>query len=203
MKLHTLISSSLLVLATSTSAYANNFSYNYVELGYAAITDFQVTEGIVIKGSYDLANNINVLGQDLTNNLNLVADAFVSTASDSGNVDADSYRIGVGYHTPLSSGTDVLAELGLFNVSAEAGNGIIKRDDSGYQFSAGIRHKLKEKIELQGRVNYKNSDDISERNYVAGARYYFKPNLSVGAEFNTGADDGSELLTTSLRWNFK
>jgi len=194
MKLHTLIASSLLTLVTMSSAHANNFNYNYVELGYAAITDFEVDGGVVVSGSYDIKTNINLIGE-----------AFVSTSSDSGNVDIDSYRLGVGYHMPLSHQSDVLAEIGLFNVSAEASSrGItVNRDDSGYQFSAGIRHKLSEKVELQGRINYKNSDDISERNYVAGARYYFKPNLSVSADFNTGADDGSELLTTSLRWNFK
>ena len=194
MKLHTLIASSLLTLVTMNSAHANNFNYNYVELGYAAITDFEVDGGVVVSGSYDIKTNINLIGE-----------AFVSTRSDSGNVDIDSYRLGVGYHMPLSHESDVLAEVGLFNVSAEFNNRgtTINQDDSGYQFSAGIRHKLDEKIELQGRVNYKNSDDISERNYVAGARYYFKPNFSVAADFNTGADDGSELLTTSLRWNFK
>jgi len=194
MKLHTLLSSSLLVLITANSAQANNFNYNYVELGYAAINDSEIEGGVIVSGSYDIKENINIVG-----------DVFVSTSSDSGNVDVDSYRLGVGYHMPLSNQTDVLAEAGLFNASAEAsGGGItINRDDSGYQLSAGVRHKLAENIELQGRVNYKNSDDISERNYIAGARYYFNPTLSAGAEFNTGADDGSESITTSLRWNFK
>lgn len=196
MKLHTLISSSLLVLITSTNAHANNFNYNYVELGYAAITDFEVDEGVVISGSYDIKENINIVGE-----------AFVSTSSDSdtADIDLDSYRLGVGYHMPISDKTDVLAEAGLFNVSVEASSrGItINRDDSGYQLSAGVRHKLAEKIELQGRINYKNSDDLSDRNYVLGARYYFNPAISVAADFNTGAEDGSELITTSLRWNFK
>ncbi len=196
MKLHTLISSSLLVLTISTSTYANNFNYNYVELGYAAVTDFEINGGVIVSGSYDIQENINIIG-----------DIFVSTGSDTDNVDVDldSYRLGVGYHMPISGKTDVLAEVGLFNVSAKANSrGItINRDDSGYQLSAGVRHKLAEKIELQGRINYRNSDDLSDRNYQLGARYSFNPAISVGADFNTGAEDGSESLTTSIRWNFK
>jgi len=185
-----------LALCSITGAYANNFSYNYAQAGYSFINDFDVDQGIKISGSYDVTYNINVLGS-----------YFISTSSDSkqaDDVDLDVYTLGVGYHADISDATDVLAEIGLFNTNADVkvGGITVNTDNSGYTLSAGVRHKLQDNIEVLARFDHRNSDDITDNSLTFGSRYYFKPNWSAGIDFNTGADDGAESITGSLRWQF-
>lgn len=181
----------------TTTAHANNFNYNYAQIGYSAVNDFDVDGGITVSGSYDVQENVNLFGE-----------FFVSTSSDSDiadDIDVDIYTFGVGYHTPISDKTDILVDIGLFNTNAEATTGSIsiERDDSGYELGLGARHKLTEKVEVNARGEHKNSDNLTDTTYTLGARYHFNPAISAGIDFNTGADDGSETITTSLRWNFK
>jgi len=190
------IAISTLSLLSLTNASADTFNYNYAQAGYSFINDFDIDQGIKISGSYDVAYNINVLGS-----------YFISTSSDpkqADDVDLDVYTLGVGYHADISDTTDVLAEIGLFNTSADAkiGSHTVNKDDSGYTLSAGVRHKLQDNIELQARFDHRNSDDITDNTFTLGGRYYFKSNWSAGLDFNTGADDGSESITGSLRYQF-
>lgn len=189
--------STLAISAVMTNASANNFNYNFAQVGYSFINDFDVDEGVIISGSYDVKENINIIG-----------DYFMSTSSDSAiadDIDVDIYSFGIGYHTPVSDKTDVLAEIGLFNTDSQAtARGItIDSDDSGYKLALGARYKFSEKVELRARGDHRNSDDLTDTTLTLGGRYYFNPAISAGLDFNTGADDGSELITTSLRWNFK
>lgn len=187
---------SILALCSLTGAYANTFNYNYVQGDYSFINDFDIDQGVKISGSYDVSYNINVLGS-----------YFISTSSDSkkaDDVNLDVYTLGVGYHADISDSTDVLAEIGLFNTNLDVkvGSMTVNRDDSGYTLSLGVRHKFQEKLELNARFDHRNSSDVTDNTFTLGSRYYFKPNWSAGIDFNTGADDGSESITGSLRWQF-
>lgn len=198
MKLLPLITISTLAIAgMMTNAHANNFNYNYAQVGYSAINDFDVDGGVIVAGSYDVQENVNIFG-----------DFFVSTSSDSDvadDIDVDIYTLGIGYHTPISDKTDILADIALFNTNAEATTGAfsVERDDSGYKLGLGARHKLSEKVEVNARGDHRNSDDQTDTTFTLGGRYSFNPAISAGIDFTTGADDGSEIITTSLRWNFK
>ena len=199
MKQRTLMMVSTLALTglMASTAHANNFNYNYAQLGYSFFNDFEIDQGVTFSGSYDVTYNVNILGS-----------YFISTSSDSDradDIDLDNYTLGVGYHTDISDKTDVLGEIGLFNtnVDAKIGNVTVNTDNSGYNLSAGVRHKLQEKIEVNARADHRNSDNVTDTSFTFGGRYYFKPNISAGLDFNTGADDSSESITTSLRWNFK
>jgi len=194
MKRLTLISISTLALSgILTSAHANDFNYNYAQLNYTFFNDFSVDQGISVAGSYDVMDNVNVLGN-----------YFVSTSSDD-DVDIDNYSLGLGYHAPFSYSTDLLGEIGLFNTNADVkvGSTTINTDNSGYFMAVGARHKLKEKIEVNARAEHRNSDNVTDTHFTFGTRYYYKPNVSFGAEFDTGADDSSESISGSVRWDFK
>ncbi len=194
MKRLTIISISTLALtSTLMAAQAEEFNYNYAQLNYTFFNDFNVNQGISVAGSYDVMDNVNVLGS-----------YFVSTDSDN-NIDIDNYSLGLGYHAPFSYNTDLLGEIGLFNtnIDAKVGSTTINTDNSGYFMAVGARHKLQEKVEVNARAEHRNSDNVTDTHFTFGGRYYYKPNVSFGAEFDTGADDSSESITTSLRWNFK
>lgn len=182
---------------TNTAKADTNFSYNYAEVGYSFINDADIDQAVKFSASYDINYNVNLLGS-----------YFMSTSSDSpraDDVDINAYALGIGYHADISDSTDVLAEIGLFNSDADVrvGNVTVNSDNSGYTLSAGLRHRLQEKIEVQARVDHRNSDDVTDTSYTFGGRYYFKPKWSAGLDFNTGADDGSESIIGTLRYQFK
>ncbi len=195
MKRLTKISISTLALTSTllcTQAQAEGFNYNYAQLNYTFFNDFVVDQGISVTGSYDVMDNVNLLGS-----------YFVSTSSDK--VDLDSYSLGLGYHSSFNYNTDFLGEIGLFNSSADTklGNTTINSDNSGYFMAVGARHRLHEKVEVNARAEHRNSDNVTDTHFTFGGRYYYKPNVSFGAEFDTGADDSSESITSSVRWSFK
>lgn len=184
------IAISALTLFGLTSVNADTFNYNYAQIGYSFINDFDIDQGIKVSGSYDVVDNINVLGS-----------FFKSTSTDSKIVDdLDVYTLGVGYHVDMSDSTDFLAEIGLLNSSVSTKVG--SNDDSGYTLSVGVRHKLKDNIELSARFDHQNTDNVTDNIFTLGSRYYFKSNWSLGFGFNTGADNGSEGITGDLRYQF-
>lgn len=190
------IAISTLSLLSLTNASADTFNYNYAQAGYSFINDSDIDQGIKISGSYDVAYNINVLGS-----------YFVSTSSDSkiaDDVNLDAYTLGVGYHTDISDSTDLLAEIGLINTNTDVKIGSKKTniDNSGYTLSVGARHRLQNNLELQVRFDHRNTKKLTDNTFTLGSRYYFKSNWSVGLDFNTGADDGSESITGNLRYQF-
>lgn len=195
MKILPFITISLLALSSSmTSVHANNFKYNYAQIGYTFINDFKIDQGVKVSGSYDVGYNVNILGS-----------YFLSTSSESNtDIDLNVYTLGLGYHADMSDATDVIAEIGLFNTSADAkvNNITITNDDSGYTLSAGVRHKLQEKIEVLARFDHRNSDNTTDTTFTLGGRYHINPRWSVGVDFNTGADDGEESVTGNFRWEF-
>jgi len=199
MKLQSYLTNSVAISALTlfglSGAYANTFNYNYAQASYSFINDFDIDQGFKLSGSYDVAYNINVLGSYFLS---------TSTADDKRIDNLDVYTLGVGYHSDISDATDVLAEIGLFNSNVDGKIGATKfnRDNAGYTLSLGVRHKLQDNIELHARFDHRNSDDVTDNTFTLGSRYYFKSNWSVGAEFNTGADDGSESITGDLRWQF-
>lgn len=195
MKILPFITISLLALSSSmTSVHANNFKYNYAQIGYTFINDFKIDQGVKVSGSYDVGYNVNILGS-----------YFLSTSSESNtDIDLNVYTLGLGYHADMSDATDVIAEIGLFNTSADAkvNNITITNDDSGYTLSAGVRHKLQEKIEVLARFDHRNSDNTTDTTFTLGGRYHINLRWSVGVDFNTGADDGEESVTGNFRWEF-
>ncbi len=195
MKRLSLISISTLAFAAMlNSAQAEDFSYNYAQLNYTFFNDFGVDQGISVAGSYDVMDNINILGS-----------YFSSTSSGDKLDKLDNYTLGIGYHAPFNYSTDFFGEAGLFNTSADVkvGRTSVNADNSGYFFAVGARHKFRDKVELDARAEHRNSDNVTDVHYTLGARYYYKPNVSIGAEFDTGADDSSESINTFIRWNFK
>ena len=199
MKLQSYLINSLAISALTLfglpGAYAKTFNYNYAQASYSFINDFDIDQGFKVSGSYDIAYNINVLGS-----------YFISTSSDSkvDDVDLDVYTLAVGYHADISDATDLLAEIGLFNSNVDGKIGATKfnRDNSGYTLALGVRHRLQDNIELNARFEHRNSDDVTDNTFTLGSRYYFNPTWSVGLDFNTGADDGSESITGDVRWQF-
>jgi len=180
----------------ASSVQASDINYDYAEVGYALINDFDASGGVVLSGSYDVFDNINVIGS-----------LFISTSTDStafDDIDITTYSLGFGYHTASSDTLDFFVEARLLNTDTTATTKGIKvnQDDTGSMMSFGVRTQLNDKVELLGRIDRRNTDALSETVFTFGGHYERNKNLSFGLEFNTGADNGSEILTASMRRNF-
>lgn len=179
-----------------SSVQATNIDYDYVEVGYTLINDFDASGGVSLSGSYDIFDNINVIGS-----------LFVSTTTNStvfDDIDVTNYSLGFGYHSATSDTLDFFVEARLLNTDTTATTKGVKvnQDDTGSMMSFGVRNQLNDKVELLGRIDRRNTDAAGETVFTFGGRYERNKKLSFGLEFTTGADNGSETLTASIRRNF-
>lgn len=182
--------------AFSSSVYANNINYDYMEVGYSLVNDSGASGGFTLSGSYDVYENVNVIGN-----------LFINTTTDKSvadNIDANAYTIGLGYHYNYSTEMDFFAEALLLNTHSTATKSGLKvnKNDTGYVAAVGVRSPLNDKVELLGRIERRNSNDLSETVFTFGALYKYSEKTSLGLKLNTGAEDGSEALTASVRWNY-
>jgi hypothetical protein len=184
--------SALSLFALTANAQANTINYDYMEVGYSLVNDSIVSGGITLSGSYDIYDNVNVLGN-----------LFISTSSDKpapSDAEVTAYTIGFGYHKSISEKMDVFAEALLLNTDTTVGS--FNKDDTGYVAAIGVRSPLNDKVELLGRIERRNSDLLSETVFTFGGLYKYSEKTSLGLKLNTGAEDGSEAITASIRWSF-
>ena len=186
-----------MTLSTSlVTVRADDISYNYAQVGYSFVNDSDITGGVSLSASYDVYENINLLGN-----------LFASTSSDSAvaeDINAKVYSLGVGYHSGLTEKTDLLTELSLLNSHSSIsikGGGKTKINNTGHIISIGTRTQLNEKMELLLRADKRNSSDPSGTVFSIGAVYKLNNKAALVGSLNTGASDGSEVVTTSVRWN--
>jgi hypothetical protein len=177
-----------------SSVQADDINYDYVEVGYSLVNDSNATGGVTLSGSYDVFDNINVIGN-----------LFISTTTDNtiaDDVDVTSYTLGLGYHKKYSDTLDFFGEFRLLNSDSSGSHkGVdVNVDDTGHVLAVGVRSKVNDKVEFLGRLDRRNSDVASGSVFTFGARYKYNEKASLGLDFNTGASDGSETLTASIRW---
>ncbi|MEE9352737.1 MAG: hypothetical protein V3U78_10805 [Thiotrichaceae bacterium] len=189
------------VLALScaiSSAYAGDFNYNFVEGALITndIEDADTTFGL--KGSYDVATNVNIVGSFFSTGLPDVNGVDVSLSS---------FSIGLGYHKPMSEKTDFVGDIQYINydIDLSQGNAFASVDvGDGFGVNAGIRHSFSEKFEGEASVNYIDLDfdnlgSGSDTSFSATGRYLFTDNVSASLGFST-ADDSDVMA--ALRYSF-
>ena len=135
-----------LAAALPISAQAGELSYNYIQGGYSAAnvdgTDFN---GFGLKGSF--AFNENFYG-------------FASYDSgDESGVDLYQTSLGAGWHT--SGDTQWFVEASFVNNEIDYGGGF-SFDDDGYSVAGGVRAKLSDKFELNGKLTYTDVGDFGD-----------------------------------------
>lgn len=118
--------------------------------------------------------------------------------------DADEITVGVGWHEPVGTNTDVIFDINYLYVDVEVcGAGLcISDDDSGYSANAGLRSLMSnDKLELAGSVGYADSGSGSGEVGVAGsARYHFNDSFSGAILAGFGEDVTSYGVSFRLAW---
>ena len=188
-----MLRSSLLLglFAFSAAANADDFSYNYVQIGYgeaeidAGIGGDIDGDGPGIFGSLSLTESFHVFGE-------------YQTADFGSGVDLNQLEAGLGYNVGLSESVDFVARLGYVNMEVDSPSG--SADENGYSVGVGLRGQLAEKWEVNGALDYVDLDSDSETRAKAGFLYNFTDAIAFGAS-GTWWDDVT-VYQLNARFNF-
>lgn len=188
-KLKTLLAGALLVPAIGFAA--EPLSHNYIEASYLNIDLDNVNvdgDGFGLKGSLAIAPSWHLV-------------AGYQQADLDGNVDFNTWNVGVGYNMDLNATTEVIGRALWVRSEIESGSSSV--DDDGLGLQALLRGRVIEALELEGGVQYVDfgGDDGDDTSFVAAGRYSFTPAFAAGVGVEL-SDDVSQW-TANFRYNFK
>lgn len=175
------------LLAFAATAGAQDFGYTYAQASYGSVSvDTGIGDidgdGLGVSGSYGFHPEFYVAGEYQTADLDL-------------GVELDVLELAVGWHTPLSDQLDFTAEFGFVN--AEMGTS----DDDGFMIGAGLRGALTDAVELNGGIDYIDTEFLDETRLEAGFLYSLTDQMTVGAEASFW--DDITVYQLNLRFDFE
>jgi len=160
--------------------------YTYIEANY------------VWQDPEDFEDNLD--GWEITGSLELPLNFFLQATyidQDSDFDDVTRWRLGAGWHIGLIARLDAYGILSYEHV--EFDNSDVDIDEDGVAGEIGLRFLLTPKIELNGRILWKDVEE-SEAGGGVGARFYFSDSLSVGANYDI--TDNNDTALAGLRFEF-
>lgn len=165
--------------ALGSSAYAEGLSYNYVEGRYIH-TEFDDAgfdfdgDGVGLSGSFEIGEMWQAIAQYETSDLDF-------------GLDVDRFRLGGGFHSPLSDRVDFVANF--FYTRLDLSGSGFSADDDGLGMSVGLRGLAADRFELAGFVEYVDLDDSGDDTSLRGeAWYWFTDRFAAGASIDSGDD---------------
>lgn len=164
-----------LALGVTTAGAAADFSYSWVDAGWARADVDDVDEngdGFFVRGSVGFGTSW------------FASAGYRQVSFDSGgfDFDIDLVDIGFGGHLPLSTNIDGVARISYLDASADGPFGS-SADDEGYGISAGIRALAAPQLELEASLEYTDFDEAGDSTGAKlGARYHFTSAWAAGIE---------------------
>lgn len=185
----------LTVILFAFPAFADDISYNFVELGYQRISfdddpvpgsDFD-GDGFGIAGSFELGENAFIAG------------GYSQADFDFG-VKLDTLSLGVGYHVGISDNLDFYGMLSAIRVDGSI-SGLGSADEDGYGAQIGLRGMIGDRFELSGSLAYVDLGDGADGTEVgAGLQYYVTERFAVG--LSLGVDEDATSYGAGVRLYF-
>jgi hypothetical protein len=176
------------IVLSPLAAQAEDLSYSYAEGGFAQLDIDGISDkldGYYLRGSVGFADRFFVAADYLDVSKN--------------GVDTQLYTVSFGGHLSLSDQVDLTGRAGY--AGTEAGGYGFNASDDGYVVGAGLRARLAEHFELEGKVDYYDFSDSGGDTVVGvAARYFFTDQIAVGAEYQHF--DGANLWGAGVRWSF-
>ncbi|MBL8202120.1 MAG: hypothetical protein JNK40_14220 [Chromatiales bacterium] len=208
-----LVSTAALLMSYSVfAADASDIAFTYLEGGWTEADgdDFNSTDGFGIAGSLGFGSNFYAqAGYSMLN----------SDSTDLGySVDVDTWSIALGYHTRLTTNSEMFFALGWFDSNADFKNSGDLGDTDGFNVESGVRYRASDTMEFGGALVYTNGtvdggnegsnydyNDTSVRIY---GQYFIMPAWSVGLRAGLSGSGGGSLassgdsLTLFTRYSF-
>lgn len=190
----------LLTIVVSLAASANPLSYTNLSIAYTErdIAD-QDYDGYKIAASIALSEALFVFASQESLESQK---QFVIASSLAQTIDADSTRLGLGYHTPIAESMDVLVSIAYLQ-SEQVFNQLLE-DVDGFELALGLRVKTTDKIELSGIFTQQSLDESKTGLVDFAARYFVKSGISIGAGYRLEMDKlgDNDQLIVDLRFDF-
>lgn len=200
-------------LALGASAAHADLSYTYVEAGYMDFNDngdFD-TDATYLQGSFSLTDSLFIKASWTGE------DGDWKEFGHKIDVDGDRWGIGLGAHTSLLPGLDLVfgAEYANADSDLKLRGPLANADESVdadiWSLDAGLRFKPITWLEVYGTYTYSfidtdaellGDDEDSTSDLEIGARFYPLPLFSIGVGYISNLEEGGEALRVAARLNF-
>ncbi|MCK5875610.1 MAG: hypothetical protein KAG82_13015 [Alcanivoracaceae bacterium] len=183
MKRHTLWLALPLAAAISTGAMAqtqtsqvrdNNFNYDFAQFGL----EFQDLDGLDRDALY---GRVSVALDE-----HLFLRGNVSLYDGDGDYDGIGLSGGLGFHTPLQQGLDLVITGDVLHDRIEQGN--TKDNETGMRLAGGVRHATAPNVELSGGAFLLRYDGDNEIGLYGEALFKVADRVSLGADIQFSGD---------------
>lgn len=177
-------------LGLAQSALAQNGAgYTYLEADFVATElDGNVFggdidgDGLGLQGAFAITPRLHAYGE------------YSRQEFDFG-IDLDTFELGIGVNHPIASNVDLIGRVGFASMDAEV------VDDTGFALQAGVRGLVAGNVQLEGLVHHVDLDDFGDSTSIRlNGRYFFTPNLAVGA--GVELEDDSTIWMAGVRYSF-
>lgn len=175
-----------------TSTSANEISYSNLAIGY----ELRDRDGPNVRGyAFDLQLAVS---QDLYFTAR-VSDLDEDSADGSSEDEWKDLGLGIGFHLPLSEGSDFYGEFEYRERDRDVLG--VSRDDDGFAVGVGLRNKLGDKFEYDTGATVLSLSESSTSEYHFGIRWFARPAISLGARF-TSSNRETGVYNAELRFDF-
>ena len=182
-----------LLVLSSTTIFAEDFSYSYIEATYSSSTD----------DSFSPEIKLNETGLHASIEVSENAAFFVGYFSGSFKdyeIDTTQVDFGVTFHAPIADQMDGALQVAIIKVDIDVPPPFIDEDDTGFGLSLGIRHALGDQLEFIAGFSHTNLFDASTNKVGIGFLFKLSSSLGLRASFSTGDDVDS--FTGGVRASF-
>jgi opacity protein-like surface antigen len=156
--------------AMSSLAFADGFSYTYLQATYGQVDIDNVSvdgDGLGLNGSYGITDDLNIVAGYQTSDFDSIAEA-------------DQWSVGLGVHQSITETMDVTASVSYIDVEFDA-LGVPVAEDDGFGLAVGIRTNLTPMVEVNAGVSYIDlSNSGSDTGFGGGFLYNFTDTFSLG-----------------------
>lgn len=184
-------------LASQAQAQNTQISYDYLQAsatqgeildtdftGYSAAASFSLSDSVFMSAAYTAGETDDKFG-------------FGFRAS---TIEANGFDVGLGYHMPISSTTDLVTRLSYAKAEVEYAG--FSEDANGYGIDLGIRSLVLSNLELEALAVYSDGSDMDgEVGLNINAKFFFTPAFALIVGYSDGDDTSG--VSAGLRFNFK
>ena len=196
----TLLALSLLAAVPFVASAADGLNYNYVEGGYVATNGDVDADGWGVNASAALTPNWSLFGSYSGQK----TDPFFVGTTRVDSVDADQWRLGVGYNYGIGANTDLVARAAYDKYKTDAnigGSSYNGNDVDGYSAEVGVRSALTSNFEGYALAGYEDSQDFSGDFYGrVGAQVKFNPNWGLSGDVKFASGDTQVFIGPRFSW---
>ena len=176
------------LMAMSGAAFADGFSYTYVQANYGTVDvdTFAVDgDGLGLNGSYGITNDLNVVGRVQAADFDTIGDA-------------KDWSVGLGVHTSITNLMDVTASVSYLDQEFEPPVGPTINDD-GFELAVGVRANVLGMIEVNAGITYIDLSNAGDDTGFSGsALYNFNDMISIGLSAKWADTLGEDTTTYAL-----